>query len=47
VTATEATTAIPDVLRIAGDVIGEITTFDTALFPAFGLPPILPDERDG
>jgi hypothetical protein len=30
-----------DVLRIAGGKVAEITTFDAALFPAFGLPPIL------
>lgn len=27
-----------DVLRIEGGVLAEITTFDSALFPAFGLP---------
>ena len=31
-----------DVLRIEGGAIAEITTFDTRLFPAFGLPPTLP-----
>jgi RNA polymerase sigma-70 factor (ECF subfamily) len=30
-----------DVLRISGGVIAEITTFGTALLPAFGLPPTL------
>jgi RNA polymerase sigma-70 factor (ECF subfamily) len=30
-----------DVLRIEGGAIAEITTFDAALFPAFGLPPTL------
>jgi hypothetical protein len=30
-----------DVLRLEGGRIAEITTFDTALFPAFGLPPTL------
>ncbi len=30
-----------DVLRIEGSVIGEITTFGPALFPAFGLPATL------
>ena len=30
-----------DVLRIEKGVIAEITTFGPALFPAFGLPPIL------
>ena len=30
-----------DVLRIEGDRIAEITTFDATLFPAFGLPPTL------
>jgi RNA polymerase sigma-70 factor (ECF subfamily) len=30
-----------DVLRIDGGLIAEITTFDTRLFPAFGLPPTL------
>jgi len=34
-----------DVLRIEGGAIAEITTFGVAMFPAFGLPPILP-ERD-
>jgi hypothetical protein len=29
------------VLRIEGDRIAEITTFDATLFPAFGLPPTL------
>jgi hypothetical protein len=31
-----------DVLRIDGGRIAEITTFDATLFPAFGLPPVLP-----
>jgi RNA polymerase sigma-70 factor (ECF subfamily) len=31
-----------DVLRIEGGAIAEVTTFDTRLFPAFGLPPTLP-----
>lgn len=26
--------------------VAEITTFDAALFPAFGLPPILAEARD-
>jgi hypothetical protein len=30
-----------DVLRIAGGVIAEITTFNARLFPAFGPPPAL------
>jgi RNA polymerase sigma-70 factor (TIGR02960 family) len=30
-----------DVLRVEGDAIAEFTTFDAALFPAFGLPPTL------
>jgi len=30
-----------DVLRVSGGVIAEITTFGPALFPAFGLPPML------
>jgi len=30
-----------DVLRIVGDRIAEITTFDASLFPAFGMPPTL------
>ncbi len=30
-----------DVLRVVGDRIAEITTFDASLFPAFGLPPTL------
>jgi RNA polymerase sigma-70 factor (ECF subfamily) len=30
-----------DVLRVEGGLIAEITTFGTALFPAFGLPPTL------
>jgi Sigma-70 region 2 len=30
-----------DVLRIEGNVIGEITTFGAGMFPAFGLPPML------
>jgi RNA polymerase sigma-70 factor (TIGR02960 family) len=30
-----------DVLRVEGDKIAEITTFDADLFPAFGLPPTL------
>jgi len=29
------------VLRVDGGVIREITTFGTALFPAFGLPPAI------
>jgi RNA polymerase sigma-70 factor (TIGR02960 family) len=33
-----------DVLRIEAGVIAEITTFGPALFPAFGLPPILGDQ---
>jgi RNA polymerase sigma-70 factor (ECF subfamily) len=31
-----------DVLRVVGDRIAEVTTFDATLFPAFGLPPTLP-----
>ena len=31
-----------DVLRVEGDKIVEITTFGPALFPAFGLPEVLP-----
>ncbi len=30
-----------DVLRIRGDRIAELTTFDATLFEAFGLPPVL------
>jgi RNA polymerase sigma-70 factor (ECF subfamily) len=30
-----------DVLRIEGGLVVEITTFDTSLFPAFGLPQTL------
>jgi RNA polymerase sigma-70 factor (TIGR02960 family) len=36
-----------DVLRIRDGAIAEITTFGPALFPAFGLPPTLPDTRAG
>jgi RNA polymerase sigma-70 factor (ECF subfamily) len=32
-----------DVMRIEDGLVAEITTFDTKLFPAFGLPPTLPD----
>jgi hypothetical protein len=32
-----------DLLRIDNGAIAEITTFGAALFPAFGLPPVLPD----
>jgi RNA polymerase sigma-70 factor (ECF subfamily) len=35
-----------DVLRIAGGVIAEITTFNADLFPAFGLPPVLPTQPE-
>ena len=31
-----------DVLRVEGGKVAEITTFDATLFPAFGLPPVLP-----
>jgi RNA polymerase sigma-70 factor (TIGR02960 family) len=34
-----------DVLRIEGGLIAEVTTFDATLFPAFGLPPVLRDQR--
>jgi RNA polymerase sigma-70 factor (ECF subfamily) len=34
-----------DVLRIEGGLIAEITTFDGALFEAFGLPPVLDQPR--
>jgi RNA polymerase sigma-70 factor (TIGR02960 family) len=34
-----------DVLRIEAGAIAEITTFDATLFPAFGLPPVLPAQR--
>jgi RNA polymerase sigma-70 factor (TIGR02960 family) len=34
-----------DVLRIEGDRIVEITSFEPHLFPAFGLPPRLPADR--
>jgi RNA polymerase sigma-70 factor (ECF subfamily) len=30
-----------DVLRVRDDAIAEITTFDAALFDAFGLPPTI------
>ncbi|HEX8802983.1 MAG TPA: sigma-70 family RNA polymerase sigma factor [Acidimicrobiales bacterium] len=33
-----------DVLRVVDGRIAEITTFGAALFPAFGLPPTLPDD---
>ncbi|HEY5853746.1 MAG TPA: RNA polymerase subunit sigma-70 [Aldersonia sp.] len=36
-----------DVLRIDGGRIGEITTFDAHLFPAFGLPDVWTDELGG
>jgi RNA polymerase sigma-70 factor (ECF subfamily) len=35
-----------DVLRVTDGAIGEITTFGTALFPAFGLSATLTEERD-
>lgn len=34
-----------DVLRAEGGLIAEITTFDTGMFPAFGLPAVLPPDR--
>ncbi|MFI7537046.1 RNA polymerase subunit sigma-70 [Streptosporangium sp. NPDC049376] len=34
-----------DVLRIEDGAVAEITTFDTRLFPAFGLPPVLAMPR--
>jgi RNA polymerase sigma-70 factor (ECF subfamily) len=34
-----------DVLRIEGGKIAEITTFDSSLFPQFGLPATLPPDR--
>jgi RNA polymerase sigma-70 factor (TIGR02960 family) len=34
-----------DVLRVEGGRIAEITTFDAALFPAFGLPPVHPGAQ--
>src|SRR5262249_21526636 len=36
-----------DVLRLREGAIAEITTFGAALFPAFGLPPTLPEARAG
>ena len=33
-----------DVLRVVDGQIAEITTFSASLFPAFGLPPTLPDD---
>ncbi len=33
-----------DLLRIEDGAIAEITTFGSALFPVFGLPPTLPDD---
>jgi RNA polymerase sigma-70 factor (ECF subfamily) len=34
-----------DVLRVVDGAIAEITTFGPELFPAFGLPPILAEDR--
>jgi RNA polymerase sigma-70 factor (TIGR02960 family) len=34
-----------DVLRVEGDRIAEVTTFDASLFPAFGLPPVHPGAQ--
>jgi RNA polymerase sigma-70 factor (TIGR02960 family) len=34
-----------DVLRVEGGRIAEITTFDSTLFEAFGLPPVYPAQR--
>ena len=34
-----------DVLRVEGGRIAELTTFDSALFEAFGLPPVYPAQR--
>jgi RNA polymerase sigma-70 factor (TIGR02960 family) len=34
-----------DVIRVEGELVAEVTTFGTALFPQFGLPPTWPAER--
>jgi RNA polymerase sigma-70 factor (TIGR02960 family) len=34
-----------DVIRVEGDLVAEVTTFDSTLFPEFGLPPTWPAKR--